>query len=94
MRQIATTLDDYVYTPDDELIEGEVEEGKRYTENDFNRVIEIVERERYRVKLFMETIDQRQKTIVFCATQNHALAVRNLVNQITSSTEPNYCVRF
>ena len=41
VKQIATTLDDYVYTSDDELIEGEVEEGRRYVEDDFNRVIEI-----------------------------------------------------
>ena len=93
VKQIATTLDNYVYTSDDELIEGEVEEGRRYTENDFNRVIEIAERERYRVKLFMDAIDQSQKTLVFCATQDHALAVRDLVNQMKTSKEPNYCVR-
>ncbi len=93
MRQIATTLDDYVYTSDDELIEGQVEDGKRYTESDFNRIIEIAERERYRVKLFMDAIDQTQKTLVFCATQDHAAAVRDLVNQMKTSHEPNYCVR-
>lgn len=93
VKQIATTLDDYVYTSDDQLIEGEVEEGKLYIEDDFNRVIEIREREKYRVKLFMDDIDQSQKTLVFCATQVHALAVRDLVNQMKTSTEPNYCVR-
>jgi type I restriction enzyme R subunit len=93
VKQIATTLDSYVYTSDDQLIEGEIEEGKRYVEDDFNRVIEIEAREKYRVKLFMEAIDQTQKTLVFCATQNHALAVRNLINQIKISKEPNYCVR-
>ena len=93
VKQIATTLDDYVYTSDDQLIEGEIEEGKRYDEDDFNRVIEIMEREKYRVKLFMDTIDQSQKTLVFCATQVHALAVRDLINQIKDSKEPNYCVR-
>ena len=93
VKQIATTLDDYVYTSDDELIEGEAEEGRRYTESDFNRVIEIAARERYRVKLFMDAIDQSQKTLVFCATQDHALAVRDLVNQVKASQEPNYCVR-
>ncbi|MGH6795740.1 MAG: EcoAI/FtnUII family type I restriction enzme subunit R, partial [Methylocella sp.] len=93
VRQIATTLDDYVYTSDDYLIEGVAEEGRRYIEDDFNRVIEIKEREKYRVKLFMDAIDQGQKTIVFCATQEHALAVRDLVNQMKSSKEPNYCVR-
>ena len=59
VKQIATTLDSYVYTADDQLIEGEVEEGRRYTEDDFNRVIEIKEREKYRVKLFMDAIDQK-----------------------------------
>ena len=93
VKQIATTLDDYVYTSDDELIEGEVEEGKRYTESDFNRVIEIKAREKYRVKLFMDAIDQSQKTLVFCASQDHALAVRDLVNQMKISKEPNYCAR-
>jgi type I restriction enzyme R subunit len=93
VRQIATTLDDYVYTSDDELIEGQVEEGRRYTESDFNRIIEIAARERYRVKLFMDAIDQNQKTLVFCATQDHAAAVRDLVNQMKTSKEPNYCVR-
>ena len=93
VKQIATTLDNYVYTADDQLIEGEVEEGRRYTEDDFNRVIEIKEREKYRVKLFMDAIDQKQKTLVFCATQEHALAVRDLINQMKTSTDPNYCVR-
>jgi type I restriction enzyme R subunit len=93
VKQIATTLDDYVYTSDDKIIEGEIEEGKRYEEDDFNKVIEIREREAYRVKLFMEMIDQKQKTLVFCATQVHALAVRDLINQIKTGTDPNYCVR-
>jgi type I restriction enzyme R subunit len=93
VKQIATTLDDYVYTQDDQVIEGDVEAGKRYEEKDFNRVIEIREREAYRVKLFMGMIDQREKTLVFCATQTHALAVRDLINQIKTGTDPLYCVR-
>lgn len=93
LRQIATTLDDYVYTSDDAVLDGEVQEGKRYTEADFNRIIEIKQREAYRVKLFMDAIDQREKTLVFCATQDHALAVRDLVNQMKTSSDPHYCVR-
>jgi len=93
VKQIATTLDDYVYTPDDKVVEGEIEEGKRYKEPQFNRTIEIEERERYRVKLFMEQIDQREKTLVFCATQGHAALVRDLINQMRTSSDPNYCVR-
>jgi type I restriction enzyme R subunit len=93
VKQIATTLDDYIYTPDDKVVEGEVEEGKRYREPQFNRTIEIEERERYRVKLFMDQIDQREKTLVFCATQGHAVLVRDLINQMKASSDPNYCVR-
>ena len=93
VKQISTTLDEYVYTSDDEVIEGEIETGKRYTEDDFNKIIEIREREKLRVKLFMEQINQSEKTLVFCATQNHALAVRDLVNQMKASNDPNYCQR-
>ena len=93
VKQISTTLDEYVYTPDDKLIEGEVEVGKRYTEADFNKIIEIKEREANRVKIFMEQINQNEKTLVFCATQLHALAVRDLINQMKTSKDPNYCQR-
>ncbi len=93
VKQIATTLDEYVYTPDDAVIEGDIEAGKRYEEKDFNKIIEIKEREAYRVKLLMEMIDPREKTIVFCATQVHALAVRDLINQMKTNKDPMYCVR-
>lgn len=93
LRQIASTLDEYVYTSDDKLIEGEIETGKRYTEQDFNRVIEIEAREKKRVQDFMDEIDQSQKTLVFCSTQDHALAVRNLINQIKKVKDPNFCQR-
>ncbi|MBD2087893.1 type I restriction endonuclease subunit R [Coleofasciculus sp. FACHB-542] len=93
VRQIDTTLDEYIYSAEDELMEGAIDETRTYTEADFNRIIEIADRERYRVQLFMEAIDQNQKTLVFCASQPHALAVRDLINQMKISTEPNYCVR-
>lgn len=93
VKQVATTLDEYVYTPDDTLVEGEIEAGKRYEEADFNRIIEIREREKKRVEIFMSQIDQREKTLVFCANQAHALAIRDLINQIKTSTDPLYCVR-
>ena len=93
VKQIATTLDEYQYTPDDEVVEGEIESGKRYTEDDFNKIIEIKAREAHRVKLFMDQIDQREKTLVFCATQDHALAVRDLINQTKTNSDPDYCHR-
>jgi type I restriction enzyme R subunit len=93
VKQISTTLDEYVYTPDDQLLEGVIEEGKRYTETDFNKIIEIKAREAARVRIFMDEINQAEKTLVFCATQDHALAVRDLVNQMKTSTDPGYCQR-
>jgi type I restriction enzyme R subunit len=93
VKQIATTLDDYVFTPDDTVVEGEIEAGKRYEEADFNRIIEIREREKKRVEIFMGQIDQREKTLVFCANQTHALVIRDLINQIKTSSDPNYCQR-
>ena len=93
VKRIKTTLDDYVYTSDDQIIEGEVEEGKTYTESDFNRIIEIRAREAKRVQIYMNEANQKEKAIIFCATQDHAAAVRDLVNQYKTSTDPNYCVR-
>jgi type I restriction enzyme R subunit len=93
VKQISTTLDEYVYTPDDLVVEGEVETGRLYTETDFNKIIEIKEREAHRVKLFLEQINQNEKTLVFCASQDHALAVRDLINQMKTSHDPNYCQR-
>lgn len=93
VQQISTTLDDYIYTADDDVVDGEVTVGKIYEENDFNRVIEIMEREKKRVEIFLNSIDQTEKTIIFCATQLHALAVRDLINQLKTSKEPNHCAR-
>ena len=93
VKQIQTTLDSYYYTPDDTVMEGEIEAGRLYEEPDFNRTIEIRERERKRVEIFMSQIDQNEKTLVFCATQAHALLVRDLINQIKKSNDPNYCQR-
>ena len=93
VRQMASTIDAYVYVPEDDLIRGEVEVGEHFTEEDFNTKIIIRERELSRVREFMGQIDQRQKTLVFCATQDHAALVRDLINQEKRSTDPNYCHR-
>jgi type I restriction enzyme R subunit len=93
VRQFSTTLDKYIFSSDDLVIDGDVEEGREYKEQDFNKIIEIKAREKKRVELFMQEIDQKQKTLVFCATQTHALAIRDLINQIKKSNDPNYCHR-
>ena len=94
VKRIKTTLDEYIYTPDDMVIEGEVEEGKIYKEEDFaHGNIKIIEREEARVKIFLKEINQNEKSIVFCATQGHALLVRDLINKHKESKDPNYCQR-
>jgi type I restriction enzyme, R subunit len=93
VRQMASTIDEYVYDGSDTLIAGDIEEGEKFTETDFNTRIVIPERELSRVREFMSQMDQRQKTLVFCATQDHAALVRDLINQVKDSTNPNYCQR-
>lgn len=93
VKRIKTTLDDYRYTSDDTLVEGEIEEGKLYEEKDFNRTIEIVERELKRVRVYLEEANQNEKAIIFCANQAHAALVRDLVNQNAKSKDPFYCAR-
>jgi len=93
VRQFATTMDDYTYVSDDTVLSGEVEVGDQFGEGDFNRSIIIEEREAHRIKTFLDEMDQREKTIVFCATQDHAAMIRDLINQHTTNTDPFYCVR-
>ena len=54
VKRIKTTLDDYVYTRDDDVLEGEIETGRLYKEPDFNRIIEIKAREAKRVQIYMD----------------------------------------
>jgi len=93
VREISTTLDEYVWTPDDQILTGTIEPGRRYGEDDFNRKIEIREREEHRVELFLSMISPLEKTLVFCATQEHARIVRDLVNRHKKVKDPDYCVR-
>jgi len=93
VKRIKTTIDDYIYTSDDKIIEGEIEMGKLYTESDFNKIIEINEREVKRVQIYMDDANQNEKAIIFCASQSHAAAIRDIVNQLKKSNVPNYCVR-
>ena len=93
VKHIDTTIDKYTFDSDDEVIEGEIDPNKTYIEEDFNVTIEIKEREYKRVQIFMDGINQNEKTIVFCANQEHAALIRDLVNQYKDSRDPNYCVR-
>ncbi|MDC6480769.1 DEAD/DEAH box helicase family protein [Flavobacteriaceae bacterium] len=93
VKEIDTSLDEYTFNEGDDVLFGEIEKDKEYLEKDFNRSIQIKSREEYRVKLFLSMINQKQKTLVFCATQRHALLVRDLINQHSDSLSTNYCHR-
>lgn len=93
VRQMASTMDEYKFSDGDEVVSGEIDRDKTYTEADFNTKLRIDQREQSRVDEFMDHIDQRQKTLVFCATQDHAARVRNFINQVKDNPDPHYCER-
>lgn len=95
---IVGTMDEYLHVPGDGVvIKGEPEAGRVYTEGDFNRVITIPQREQKRVQYWMDRFNPHEKTIVFCATQEHAGLVRDYINQYAVqkgwTTNTEYCVR-
>jgi len=93
VRQMVSTIDEYVFDGADELVSGEAEIGQTFSEGEFNTRIVIEDRELSRVQEFMSQIDQREKSIVFCATQEHAALVRDLINQVKTSNHHDYCHR-
>lgn len=93
VKEIQTNYDEYTVTADDIILDGEAEIGDTFTYRDYGRKIIIKQIEEYRVKKFLELINQNQKSLVFCATQKHAALIRDLVNQHTSSKNINYCHR-
>jgi len=70
-----------------------VYERKVYTEADFNKKIVIEQRERKRVQELLANINQKEKTLVFCANQAHAALIRDLINQEATDKKADYCVR-
>ncbi len=95
VKRIQTTMDEYVYTGDDDVLAGEdeIEEGEVFEEQDFNRRIVIKEREKKRVQLMLDSINPKEKTLVFCANIAHAGMVRDLINQVSVNPPADYCVR-
>ncbi len=95
VKRIQTTMDEYVYTGDDDILsgEGEINEGEVFEEKDFNKRIVIEEREKKRVQLMLDSINPKEKTLVFCASIAHAGMVRDLINQVSVNPPADYCVR-
>ena len=87
-----SNIDDYRYSPDDDVVSGEVDVFKTYTEEDFYKGnIKIRERDEARVREFLAGIGETEKGIVFCATQAHAAEVRDMINR--QRPKKGYCER-
>tara|TARA_B000000532_G_C18870797_1_gene408330 strand:- start:153 stop:2546 length:2394 start_codon:yes stop_codon:yes gene_type:complete len=95
VKRITDTLDEYIYNPnsDDEVLQGNPQPGEVFRRSDFNRKIEIKEREEYRVKTLLSEINLDDKTLIFCVTQRHAALISELINQNKLSEHPDYCHR-
>ena len=89
-----SNIDDYQYQEGDIVKSGEIDPEKVYSESDFyNGRIQIKERDEHRVQEFLSKIDPDEKTIIFCATQKHAMIVRDMVNKHKRRPANNYCER-
>ena len=93
--EISTSnIDDYKWEEGDIVKSGEIDPEKVYAESDFyNGRIQIKERDEHRVQEFLNKIDPDEKTIIFCATQKHAMIVRDMVNKHKQRPANNYCER-
>ena len=93
--EISTSnIDDYQYKEGDIVKSGEIDPEKVYSESDFyNGRIQIKERDEHRVQELLNKIDPDEKTIIFCATQKHAMIVRDMVNKHKKRPASNYCER-
>ncbi|MCE5330658.1 MAG: DEAD/DEAH box helicase family protein [Bacteroidales bacterium] len=97
---LQSNIDNYVYQPTDTIVDGDIDEveklvkGKTYVETDFYQgKIEIKQRDEARVKEFMKNMGKTEKTLIFCYTQAHAAAIRDLINQQKKVNNALYCVR-
>ena len=89
-----SNIDDYQYQEGDIVKSGEIDPEKIYRESDFyNGRIQIKERDEHRVQELLNKIDPDEKTIIFCATQKHAMIVRDMVNKHKKRPANNYCER-
>ena len=89
-----SNIDDYKWQEGDIVKSGEIDPEKVYSESDFyNGRIQIKERDEHRVEELLSKIDPDEKTIIFCATQKHAMIVRDMVNKHKKRPANNYCER-
>jgi type I restriction enzyme R subunit len=93
LKKYVSTVDDYILQSDDIVLQGEAEVGQTFTQNELNSVVLIKQREEARVIEFLNGINSKEKTLVFCSNQERARHIRDLFNQHKTEKDPNYCVR-
>lgn len=92
VKRITTNIDEYIHTSDSKILQGELKKD-RYELKDFNKSITINQRIELVAKTILTQIGKMDKTIVFCANQDHALDVRDFINKHKSIGDSKYCVR-
>lgn len=92
VKRIRTNLDELVLNGDDVVVEGESQQDV-YTAEDFDRKIVVDERTDLVAKAILDNINPLDKTIIFCENQNHALTMRDMINNHKKIKDPHYCVR-
>lgn len=92
VKRVTTNIDEYIHTNDSKIIQGEVKKD-RYELKDFNKSITVNQRIELVAQTILKEIGKMDKTIVFCANQEHALDLRDFINQHKTVADPNYCVR-
>lgn len=97
VKRITTTMDRYMFHPNDTVESGEVDREREYTLQDFNNKIYLPEREEEMARIMLEQINPAEKTIVFCNDEKHAAMIRDAINKYkpsgTLGDNANYCVR-
>ena len=92
VKRITTNIDEYIHTNDSKIIQGEVTKD-RYEIKDFNKSITVKQRIELVAKTILKQIGKMDKSIVFCANQDHALDLRDYINKYKTVSDINYCVR-
>ena len=93
VQRITSNIDDYAYGEGDKVESGDIDKARTYTESEINEKIAITDREQERVDQLLGFMKRNDKTIVFCANQEHAALIRDLINQASPRMEGDYCVR-
>ncbi|MBU3012269.1 DEAD/DEAH box helicase family protein [Polaribacter vadi] len=92
VKRVKTNIDEYIHTNDSKILQGEITKD-RYEINDFNKSITVKQRIELVAQTILKQIGKMDKSIVFCANQDHALDLRDYINKYKTVSDVNYCVR-